>query len=93
MKKFTLIEQDRYIGIDDIGIFFDEDKWPFMDIEHLWAIQWRDDGTENGNGWIEYDSPVPNTPCVLADLKQYVDHFDAEYERQMLIKREKRRRR
>lgn len=89
MKKFTLIEQDRYIGIDDVGIFFDEDKWPFVDIEHLWAIQWRDNGTEDGDGWIEYDSPVPNTPCVRSDLKQYIDHFDAEYERQMLIKREK----
>ena len=89
MKKFTLIEQDRYIGIDDVGIFFDEDKWPFVDIEHLWAIQWRDNGTEDGDGWIEYDSPIPNTFCVRSDLKQYIDHFDEEYERQMLIKRER----
>lgn len=88
MKKFTLIEQDRYIGIDNVSIFFDEDKWPFVDIEHLWAIQWKDNGTEDGDGWIEYDSPIPNTPCTRADIVKYVDHFNVEYERQMLIKRE-----
>ena len=87
MKKFTLIEQDRYIGIDNVGIFFDEDKWPFVDIEHLWAIQWKDNDTEDGDGWIEYDSPIPNTPCTRADIVKYVEHFDAEYESQMLIKR------
>lgn len=89
MKKFTLIEQDRYIGIDGIGIFFNEDNWPFLDIENLWAIQWKDDGTDSGNGWVEYDSPVPNTPCTRADIDKYVQHFDVEYERQMQIKRQK----
>jgi len=89
MKKFTLIEQDRYIGIDGTGIFFEEDNWPFADIEHLWAIQWKDNGTDDGDGWIEYDSPVPNTPCTRADVEKYVNHFDAEYERQMNIKRQK----
>jgi len=89
MKKFTLIEEDRYIGIDDIGIFFEKDNWPFADIEHLWAIQWRDNGTEGGHGWIEYDSPVPNTPCTVADIQKYITHFDAEYERQMDLKRVK----
>ena len=50
MKKFTLIEADKYISIDGTGIFFTEDNWPFADIEHLWAIQWKDDGTPDGNG-------------------------------------------
>ena len=88
MKKFTLIEQDRYIGIDGVGIFFEEDNWPFVDIENLWAIQWRDNETEDGNGWVEYDSPIPNTKCTRADIIKYIDHFDVEYERQTLVKRE-----
>lgn len=88
MKKFTLIEQDRYIGIDGVGIFFEEDNWPFVDIENLWAIQWRDNETEDGNGWVEYDSPIPNTKCTRADVIKYIDHFDVEYERQMSVKRE-----
>ena len=41
MKKFTLIEADKYINIDGLGIFFTEENWPFADIEHLWAIQWN----------------------------------------------------
>ena len=45
MKQFTLIEQDRYIKVDGTGIFFTVENWPFTDIEHLWAIQWKDDGT------------------------------------------------
>lgn len=89
MKKFTLIEQDRYIGIDGTGIFFEEDNWPFTDIKELWAIQWKDNGTDDGDGWIEYDSPIPNTPCTRSDIEKYVSHFDAEYERQMQIKRKK----
>lgn len=89
MKKFTLIEEDRYIGIDDVGIFFEKDNWPFADIENLWAIQWRDNGTPEGNGWVEYDSPIPNTPCTVADIQKYIAHFDAEYERQMDLKRVK----
>ena len=47
MKVFTLVEADRYIKVDDKGIFFTKENWPFTDIEHLWAIQWK-----NGNGWV-----------------------------------------
>jgi hypothetical protein len=78
MKKFTLIEADRYISIDGTGIFFTEDKWPFADIEHLWAIQWKDDGTPEGTGEVEYDSPVPNTPATRDMITRYVDHFEKE---------------
>ena len=52
MKKFTLIEADKYISVDGVGIFFTEENWPFADIEHLWAIQWKDDGTEDGSGEV-----------------------------------------
>ena len=27
MKKFTLIEADKYINIDGLGIFFTEENW------------------------------------------------------------------
>ena len=82
MKHFTLIEADKYIRIDDKGIFFTEENWPFADIEHLWAIQWRDNGTDDGAGEVEYDSPVPNTPATRAMIERYVDHFNAERNRQ-----------
>ena len=82
MKQFTLIEADKYIRIDSTGIFFTEDNWPFPDIEHLWAIQWKDNGTEDGTGEVEYDSPVPNTPATRAMIERYVDHFNAEKDRQ-----------
>lgn len=87
MKKFTLIEADRYISIDGVGIFFPEDKWPFADIEHLWAIQWKDNGTPEGTGEVEYDSPVPNTPATRDMITRYVDHFNEEYNLQLEIKR------
>ena len=83
MKKFTLIEADKYINIDGLGIFFTEENWPFADIEHLWAIQWKDDGTEDGVGEVEYDSgAVANTPATRAMIDRYVDHFNEERERQ-----------
>jgi len=83
MKKFTLIEADKYINIDGLGIFFTEENWPFADIEHLWAIQWKDDGTEDGVGEVEYDSgAVANTPATRAMIDRYVDHFNEEKERQ-----------
>ena len=83
MKKFTLIEADKYINIDGLGIFFTEENWPFADIEHLWAIQWKDDGTEDGVGEVEYDSgAVANTPATRAMIDRYVDHFNDEKERQ-----------
>ena len=82
MKQFTLIEADKYIRIDSTGIFFTEDNWPFPDIEHLWAIQWKDNGTEDGTGEVEYDSPVPNTPATRAMIERYVDHFNEEKDRQ-----------
>lgn len=83
MKKFTLIEADKYINIDGLGIFFTEENWPFADIEHLWAIQWKDDGTEDGVGEVEYDSgAVVNTPATRAMIERYVDHFNEEKERQ-----------
>ena len=83
MKKFTLIEADKYINIDGLGIFFTEENWPFADIEHLWAIQWKDDGTEDGVGEVEYDSgSVANTPATRAMIDRYVDHFNEEKERQ-----------
>ena len=83
MKKFTLIEADKYINIDGLGIFFTEENWPFADIEHLWAIQWKDDGTEDGVGEVEYDSgSAANTPATRAMIDRYVDHFNEEKERQ-----------
>ena len=83
MKKFTLIEADKYINIDGLGIFFTEENWPLADIEHLWAIQWKDDGTEDGVGEVEYDSgAVVNTPATRAMIDRYVDHFNEERERQ-----------
>lgn len=83
MKKFTLIEADKYINIDGLGIFFTEENWPFADIEHLWAIQWKDDGTEDGVGEVEYDSgAVANTPATRAMIDRYVNHFNEEKERQ-----------
>ena len=83
MKKFTLIEADKYINIDGLGIFFTEENWPFADIEHLWAIQWKDDGTEDGVGEVEYDSgAAANTPATRAMIDRYVDHFNEEKERQ-----------
>ena len=83
MKKFTLIEADKYINIDGLGIFFTEENWPFADIEHLWAIQWKDDDTEDGVGEVEYDSgAVANTPATRAMIDRYVNHFNEEKERQ-----------
>ena len=83
MKKFTLIEADKYINIDGLGIFFTEENWPFADIEHLWAIQWKDNGTVDGVGEVEYDSgAAANTPATRAMIERYVDHFNQEKERQ-----------
>ena len=78
MKVFTLIEADRYIKVDDKGIFFSKENWPFTDIEHLWAIQWK-----NGSGWVEYDSAIPNTPITEEEIQKYVDHYNVENERQI----------
>ena len=83
MKQFTLIEQDRYIKIDGTGIFFTPEDWPFADIEHLWAIQWKDDGTPDGEGWVEYDSPIPNTPIAKCQIEKYVDHHTTELNKQI----------
>jgi hypothetical protein len=83
MKKFTLIEADRYIAIDNKGIWFTEDNWPFADIEHLWAIQWHDDGTPEGKGEVEYDSgDVLNTPATRSMIERYVTHWTTEKEKQ-----------
>lgn len=87
MKRFTLVEADKYIKVDNIGIFFTEDNWPFHDIEHLWAIQWSDNGTPDGYGEVEYDSPVPNTPATRSMIERYVDHWQKEYDRQIEEKR------
>jgi len=87
MKKFTLIEADKYISVDGVGIFFTEENWPFADIEHLWAIQWKDDGTEDGTGEVEYDSPVPNTPATRELITRYVNHFNDEKQSQEDAKR------
>ena len=78
MKQFTLIEQDRYIKVDGTGIFFTVENWPFTDIEHLWAIQWKDDGTPDGEGWAEYDSAIPNTPIARCQIDKYVEHYNTE---------------
>lgn len=78
MKVFTLIEADRYIKVDDKGIFFTKENWPFTDIEHLWAIQWKD-----GNGWVEYDTAIPHTPITEQEIQKYVEHFNEENERQI----------
>jgi len=83
MKQFTLIEQDRYIKIDGTGIFFTVENWPFTDIEHLWAIQWKDNGTEDGDGWVEYDSPIPNTAITLKEIDKYTQHYRTELSRQL----------
>ena len=83
MKQFTLIEADKYIRIDNQGIFFTEENWPFADIEHLWAIQWKDNGTEDGVGEVEYDSgAVANTPATRAMIERYVNHYNEEKNRQ-----------
>ena len=82
MKKFTLIEADKYIAIDGKGIFFTEENWPFADIEHLWAIQWKDNGTDDGAGEVEYDSPVPNTPATRGMIERYISHYEKEVQRQ-----------
>ena len=29
MKKFSLVEQDRYINVDGKGVWFTEESWPF----------------------------------------------------------------
>jgi len=78
MKVFTLVEADRYIKVDDKGIFFTKENWPFTDIEHLWAIQWKD-----GNGWVEYDSAIPNTPITEQEIQKYINHFNVENQRQI----------
>ncbi len=83
MKKFTLIEADKYISIDGVGIFFTEENWPFADIEHLWAIQWKDDGSENGVGHIEYDSAErQNDPVTKECIQRYVDLWQDAIEKQ-----------
>ena len=83
MKQFTLIEQDRYIKVDGTGIFFTVENWPFTDIEHLWAIQWKDDGTPDGEGWVEYDSAIPNTPIARCQIDKYVEHYRTELSSQL----------
>lgn len=88
MKRFTLIEADRYIAIDNVGIWFTPENWPFADIEHLWAIQWHDDGTPEGKGEVEYDSgDAPNTPATRSIIERYVAHWTAEKEKQEEEKR------
>ena len=84
MKLFTLIEADRYIKVDDKGIFFSKENWPFNDIEHLWAIQWK-----NGSGWVEYDTAIPHTPITEKDIEKYVNHFNIENDRQIAEQRAK----
>jgi hypothetical protein len=86
MKRFTLIEEDRYIRIDETGIFFEEDNWISPEIEGLWAIQWKDDGTLEGDGWIEYNTPIPNKKCVRGDFDKYISHFEKEHNRQMELR-------
>ena len=83
MKQFTLIEQDRYIKIDGTGIFFTPEDWPFTDIEHLWAIQFKDDGHPDGEGWVEYDSAIPNTPIAKCQIEKYVNHHTTELNKQI----------
>ncbi len=83
MKKFTLVEEDRYINIDGKGIWFSEEDWPFKGIEHLWAIQWKDDGSENGVGHIEYDSAErQNDPVTKECIQRYVDLWQDAVEKQ-----------
>ena len=77
MKRFSLVEDDRYISIDGKGIWFSEEEWPFKEIEHLWAIQWKDDGSENGVGHIEYDSADrQNDPVTRDCLTRYVELWE-----------------
>lgn len=77
MKRFSLVEDDRYISIDGKGIWFSEEDWPFKGIEHLWAIQWKDDGSENGVGHIEYDSADrQNDPVTRDCLTPYVELWE-----------------
>lgn len=82
MKSFTLIEADRYIAVDGKGVWFKEEDWPFPDIEHLWAIQWRDDGTPDGRGHIEYDSADrQNDPATRKNIERYIDAWQAEVDK------------
>lgn len=82
MKSFTLIEADRYIAVDGKGVWFKEEDWPFPDIEHLWAIQWRDDGTPDGRGHIEYDSADrQNDPATRKNIERYIDAWQTEVDK------------
>ncbi len=84
MKKFSLVEQDRYINVDGKGVWFTEESWPFPEIEHLWSIQWRDDGTPDGVGHIEYDSADrQNDPCTKECIERYVEAWQTEIDRQI----------
>ncbi len=81
VTKFTLIEADKYIAINDQGIWFTDEDWPFADIEHLWAIQWKDDGTPEGAGEIEYDSSDrQNDPACRQHIDKYVKHWQDKFE-------------
>ena len=89
MKKFSLVEQDRYINIDGKGVWFTEESWPFPEIEHLWSIQWRDDGTPGGVGQIEYDSADrQNDPCTKECIERYAEAWREEIDRQTAEKEE-----
>lgn len=89
MKQFTLIEADKYIRIDGKGVFFTEENWPFADIEHLWAIQWKDNGTPEGVGHIEYDSADrQNDPCTKECIERYAEAWQEEVDRQVAEKEE-----
>ena len=83
VTQFTLIEADRYISVNNQGIWFTPEDWPFADIEHLWAIQWKDDGTPEGKGEIEYDSGDRQNDIATRDhIAKYVDHWQQEFETQ-----------
>lgn len=89
MKKFSLVEQDRYINVDGKGVWFTEESWPFPEIEHLWSIQWRDDGTPGGVGHIEYDSADrQNDPCTKECIERYVEAWQDEIDRQIAEREE-----
>lgn len=81
VTKFTLIEADKYISVNGQGIWFTDEDWPFADIEHLWAIQWKDDGTPEGIGEIEYDSSDRlNDPACRNHIDKYVKHWQDKFE-------------
>lgn len=81
--RLTVIYDDRYISIDNLGINF-ANNWPF-DEEDIHAIQWYDD-----HGQLEYRTNDPNKEITdISEIKKYIDHYEEEKERILEEQRKK----